>query len=140
MYKRQLEEHFGATQIDQLQTQLAQGLGGAVPAFAEARITDRADSRATVTYVDVLGNDDTFDLLLVEGGWMIDGASLFDTVSPEVAQQFSAAMPQTSAILRSVAQRVRDGEFATVDEALQALMTEALNSSADPSGTTPPGK
>jgi len=132
-----VEDRFGAAAMSRAQSDLAASMGLNLSAFPDARIDSRTDTRVTVRYTHPLEGESTFDLVLIDGSWMIDGDSLFAAVQPALPQQLLAALPMTRTLMNDILQRVRDGEFATVEEIMEAIVAEAMNAAG---GATPPDK
>jgi hypothetical protein len=132
-----IKERFGEDVYKQFQSNATMGLNQ--NAYENPRITDRTDTRATVAYSNALVPEGTFDIVLLNGSWMIDGDTLYAALSPAMTQQLLAVMPATCEVMGDIAARIRDGEFATADAALQALMTEIAQAANRSGGTQPPG-
>jgi len=130
-----IKEQFGEQAYEQYKAGVAMGMTQA--AYQNLSITDRTDTRVTVNYSNALVPDGTFDLILVDGSWMIDGETLFAFVDPAVTQQALATGAVVYDVMRDLAGRIRAGEFTSAEQAMQALMNEAMNA-ANPGGAPEP--
>jgi len=126
-----IKAQFGEQAYEQYKAGMAMGM--AQTAYQNLSIADRTDTRVTVNYSNALVPDGTFDLVLVDGSWMIDGDTLFAFVDPAVIQQALATGPAVYDVMRDLAGRIRAGEFTSAEQAMQALMAEAMNA-ANPGG------
>ncbi|MDY7110061.1 MAG: hypothetical protein SYC29_15630, partial [Planctomycetota bacterium] len=92
----------------------------------------------TVRHTNPVTGEETFDLILVDGSWVLDGETLFGQLGPAEQQALDAA-PAMYEAMRGVAQRVRAGEFSSVQEASQALLAVIMNAANQGGGLQPPG-
>ena len=113
-------------------------MGLAQTAYQNLSIADRTDTRVTVNYSNTLVPDGTFDLILVDGSWMIDGETLFAFIDPAITQQALAAGAAICDVMRDLAGRIRAGEFTSAEQAMQTLAAEAMNAANPGGGLEPP--
>jgi hypothetical protein len=126
-----IKEQFGEQAYEQYKADMAMGM--AQTAYQNLSIADRTDTRVTVNYSNALVPAGTFDLILVDGSWLIDGETLFAFADPAVLQQALATGPVVYEVMRDLADRIGAGEFASAEQAMQTLMAEVMNA-ANPGG------
>jgi hypothetical protein len=134
-----VEDQFGAAAVDQIE-QAAAGMGGAT-AFDNISVIEQTDTRVTARYQAVPGMpDETMELVNVGGEWFIDGDSLIDQqmvqpgmedASVMMLEQMSSAMGQQ---INELTQRVRAGEFASVEQFMQAMMQAIMEAAGGMQG------
>ena len=132
-----INERFGEQADDQFTDPMGGGL--TQTGFQNPQIVDRTDTRATVSYSDPVGGEATFDVVLINGSWMVDGDTLFGQLDPAAVQQALAAGPAAYAAMRDLAGRIRAGEFNSREEVMQALFAVIMEAANEASGAQPPG-
>jgi hypothetical protein len=122
--ERAMVDQFGAAD-------LGDALGAmssmAAPPVGDVRITSRSDEHATLV-VSADGEDDTVELVNIDGRWMIDADAKVDD-GPEAAMMMSMMEPMLRGMIeaiRGLAAQVRAGRFASPDEVAQALMQQMM--------------
>lgn len=134
-----LSEQFGETAPAALQASQAGSMGPMVP--ENVRVTYESDDRVTVEF-DAGGEvGQTMDLILVDGRWFIDAETMLQAAGlddPTAVQMIKLMAPRLSQMLRDLTARVRAGEFASPEEALQAIFQDLMGGGQPPMGDMPP--
>lgn len=90
---------------------------------ADLRVTINGD-RATVTIPGATG--DPLELVNRDGTWLIDLSGQLgpqmESAGPQALQMMQAMLPMMTQSMTSLTQRVRAGEFSSIDQVAQALM------------------
>lgn len=118
-----VEETFGGEAV----RQISQAAGGA--GFTNLSLVEQTDTTATLRFQPLPSlPDGTMELVNIEGSWFINGDALGqdEMDDPQMAEfgieaieQMASAMSQQ---INSLTNRVRNGEFASIDQFMQAMM------------------
>ncbi len=97
---------------------------GASFGMPNARITSKADDKATITYDSPMGGSASADLVKVGNGWFVDIGSMISGLAagnPQAGQAMNMMLGAMGRAARTVAQRVNSGAITSVDQAMEEL-------------------
>jgi hypothetical protein len=125
----------------QMVSSMSSGMGAT--AFDDAQIVDRTDTTAAVTFSAPMKPNQRIELVLLDGGWKIDGASLYPDLGPAMVAQAETMVPGMARMMSDLAARISSGEFADEQELMQAfmggMMEAAGGAAGGPGGGVPSG-
>jgi hypothetical protein len=126
-----VEDQFGRQAAAEFAASMAEDMPGGGGVGSDFDVAERSSDRVVLRSQAMAGMpEETLVLLNVNGQWMIDAASMADDdaqdVPPEM-EQFTIGMLEQmgqmmGTAMNQLAQRVRGGEFSSVDELMDAMM------------------
>jgi len=127
-----VEDQFGGDAVNQFEQAVSE-MGSTE--FGDIELIEQSDTRATARFEPAPGMpEETIELVNRNGQWMIDGDSLVD---PQMAQPGQEEMTinmieqmasSMSGQFSELTERVRNGEFDSVEQFMQAMMQAMMNS------------
>jgi hypothetical protein len=107
-----------------------------------ATIQNRAPGRVTIGMSAPGQPPTSTDLVEIDGAWYIDGDTvmpMFTNLPPEQRQIMAGQAMASVGAIEDLIPRIEAGEFASPQEALQAMMQEVMKSMGAPGGAGGPG-
>jgi hypothetical protein len=130
---------FGPEALEQMQG--GPGMSSMAPTYEDIEVTERTDEKVVVQFTEDDGTPTTLDLVKIGDQWFIDGDSMVATMSEEEIGMMELAAAMVSGMFGGLTERIKSGEFATMEEFEQAMMQEMMGGmGGGPEGMPPPGQ
>lgn len=118
---RQFQSSDESRQIGQLTSGLSMVISMMIPDLDQAQEMNRTNDRVTLRVTNVLGMEDSLDLIRVNGSWYLDMDD--DETDPAEDQQRLDEMAASTRMINQITQQINLGQIATMQQLQSAMQT-----------------